>query len=92
MTVLGAHPHGSPKGSPGGIGSARHYHLSSHDLPITHRPQDSVQELPTLNSGLAEIRVSSEDMPSYGSTPVRATCSSTHNGEMIDILLTSNSS
>jgi hypothetical protein len=91
MTVLGVHPHGSPKGSPGSIGSARHHHMSSHDFPLTERPQDSVQQLPNLNSGLAEIRVSSEDMPSHGSAPVMATCSSTHNGEMVDILLTSNS-
>ncbi len=89
MTVLGVHPHGSPEGSPSSIASARHHHMSSHDLPITHRPQDSVQQLPNLNSDLAKIRVSSEDMHSHGSAPVRPTCSSTYNGEMIDILLTS---
>ncbi|DBB00742.1 hypothetical protein WJX77_001794 [Trebouxia sp. C0004] len=89
MTVLGIHPHGSPKSSPDRVGSARHHHMSSHDLPITQRPQVSVQQVPALNSGLAEIRLSSEDMASHGSAPVMAIYSSTHNGEMVDILLTS---
>ena len=92
MTVLGIHPHGSSKGSPSSIGSGRHHHLSSHHLPITYSPQDNMQQLSNLNSELAEIRVSSEDMPSHGSAPVRATCSSTYNGEMVDTLLTSHSS
>lgn len=92
MTVLGIHPHGSSKGSPSSIGSGRHHHLTSHHLPITYSPQNNMQQLSNLNSGLAEIRVSSEDMPSHGSAPVRATCSSTYNGEMVDTLLTSHSS
>ncbi|KAL0022300.1 hypothetical protein WJX79_007413 [Trebouxia sp. C0005] len=92
MTVLGVHAHGSPKGSPGSIGSASHHYMSSHDLPNTHRAQDSMQQLSNLNSGLAEIRVSSEDMQSHGSAPVRATPSSTYDAGMVDILLTSNSS
>ncbi len=91
MMVLGAHSHGhsSPDSSPSTIGSARNHPFTLNEVQGVH---GSEQQLPDLNSGLAEVRVSTEDMQSQVSgrlsAPVRSGHGSLHNGQMVDILLT----
>ena len=92
MTVLGAHGGLSPKSSPSNIGSSHSHGVSSRAAPVSPAAASTVQQARLTDTDLAEIRVSTEDMPDVMqrrlSAPIKSSHSSTHNGEMVDILLT----
>lgn len=90
MTVLEghAHGHGLPDSSP--TNSIHSHHMPLHGTLTTQVAPGSMQRLPEIHSELAEIRVSSEDLPSHSSAKLSTKGSphgSLHNGEMVDILL-----
>ena len=92
MTVLAghAHGHGLPGSSPDTTDSIHSHHMPLHGTLTTQVAPGSMQRLPEIHSELAEIRVSSEDLPSHSSAKLSTKGSahgSLHNGEMVDILL-----
>ena len=92
MSVLSASSRTSLSRSLGTVDSVHSCHLPPHGEPAAQALQGVQQKLPSLDLELAGIRVSVAEMPSQMSgrlvRPVGSGHGSTHNNEMVDMLLT----